>query len=205
MPRQHFRRLQHGLLVLAALAVVLCASPAFAHKLHVFACVQGKVISGEVYFSGGNPARGAKITLFDPSGKKLGEATSDDEGNFTYRPRVRCDHRVVVDTGDGHAAEYTVSASELPDNLDPKGDPAPQSPEPDGKKLKEMIEEAVARQVVPLRKQLDHYEQKTRLRDVLGGIGYILGIMGLVYYFLGKRKAKSEKRKAEGGRRKDEG
>ena len=48
--------------------------------------------------------------------------------------------------------------------------------------------ESIDRQIVQLRKQIDGYEQKTRLHDVLGGLGYILGLTGLAYYFLGKKQ-----------------
>ncbi len=203
--------LKRGLLLLVLLTSLLSADRAFAHKTHVFAYVQGKAIQGEVYFSGGSPAREATVAMFDPSGKKLGEATTDEKGEFSYQPRVRCDHRVVFDSGDGHAAEYTVAGGELPADLPTPANPAPQaettekpdadespvelvtqSPEPNEKELHATIEAAVARQIIPLRKQLDRYEQKTRLRDILGGIGYILGLMGLTYYLLSRRNQKSD-------------
>ena len=45
-----------------------------------------------------------------------------------------------------------------------------------------MIERAVARQIGPVREQLVSYEDKVRWRDVLGGLGYILGITGLALW-----------------------
>lgn len=42
-------------------------------------------------------------------------------------------------------------------------------------------------EVAALRDQLHEYEQRVRLRDILGGIGYIVGIAGLAFYFLGVR------------------
>jgi len=211
MSEQMPKPLRVGLFVVVASTVVLGGSSAFAHKINVFAYAQGNEIHGEVYFRGRIPAQNAKVTAFDPEGEKLEEVTADAEGKFAFQPRFRCDHRLVVDTGDGHAAEYTITAAELPDDLPPRpGDSTKSGPSepkttaspphhhhhapatlPNGKKLQEMIEAAVSRQVTPLRKQLAQYEAKTRLRDILGGIGYILGIMGLVYYFLGLRKKKT--------------
>ena len=52
----------------------------------------------------------------------------------------------------------------------------------------------MARQLAGLRADLDRYKNELRLRDVLGGVGYILGIMGIVFYFLGVRR--KEKRAA---------
>ena len=54
--------------------------------------------------------------------------------------------------------------------------------------LRAVVEQAVREQVRPLREQLEAYEEKVRARDVIGGIGYILGAAGIAFYFLGVRK-----------------
>jgi nickel transport protein len=46
-----------------------------------------------------------------------------------------------------------------------------------------MVEQAVARQVRPLREQLIAHQDRIRLQDLLGGIGYILGLAGLVLWW----------------------
>ena len=43
-------------------------------------------------------------------------------------------------------------------------------------------------QVRPLQEQIQHYENKIRLHDVVGGIGFIVGLAGVSFYFAGKRK-----------------
>ena len=42
-------------------------------------------------------------------------------------------------------------------------------------------------EVAALRRQLAAYEQTTRVRDVLGGLGFLAGIAGAAFYFLGRR------------------
>jgi nickel transport protein len=54
--------------------------------------------------------------------------------------------------------------------------------------IEQVVETAVSRQIRPLREQLEAYESKTRLHDTLGGIGYIVGIAGIAFYFMGRRK-----------------
>jgi nickel transport protein len=49
------------------------------------------------------------------------------------------------------------------------------------------IEGAVNRQVRPLRAQLIAAEERTRLQDILGGIGYIAGLTGLVLWWRSRR------------------
>ena len=111
-----------GLAFASLLVWLVLAGPAMAHKLTVFAAVQGTKISGEAYFRGGAPVRKATVAVLGPKGEKLGETTTDEEGKFTFVPRVRCDHRLVASAGEGHAAEFTVTADELP-----RGLPAPEN------------------------------------------------------------------------------
>jgi nickel transport protein len=54
--------------------------------------------------------------------------------------------------------------------------------------IERLVEQAVNNQIRPLREQLEHYEEKIRLHDILGGIGYILGLMGLWAFFASKQR-----------------
>ena len=171
--------------------------PALAHKMKVFARAEGGTVIGSVYFPGGGKAADMAVEVFGPGGTKLGAATTDANGKFTFQASLRCDHTFVVKTIDGHRAEYTLKAGELPSALpapdgQAAGDTKPESitapPEKNETDLEQIVERAVARQIGPLREQLDRQEGKRRLRDILGGIGYILGIAGAAFYFLGKKK-----------------
>ena len=71
-----------GRLLLGVLTLLAVARPALAHQLKVFAYVEGKRIRGETYVRGGAGVRGAAVTAYDPSGQKLAETTTDDDGNF---------------------------------------------------------------------------------------------------------------------------
>ena len=199
------KSLRPELLALALLCGVLYTKPASAHKTFVFATVQGNTVEGEVYFHGGDPARNVTVTIVSPGGGVLGKTSTDQEGKFTFEPRLRCDHKLIVDAGLGHQAEYTVEADELPRDL-PADSPGDSVSEADPAfffylfvqhvdlhaPMKTHDEEnltaeirALAQQVAALRKDLDKSKARLRLQDILGGIGYILGIMGLVSYFLG--------------------
>ena len=49
--------------------------------------------------------------------------------------------------------------------------------------LRAMIRESVAREVNPLRAQLDAFQEQVGWRDVVSGIGYIFGLCGVAYFF----------------------
>lgn len=204
------RSLRVELLALVLLCGVCGTTPSMAHGLSVFATVQGNTVEGEVYYHDGTPTRNAAVTIFDPGGKLLGKASTDQEGKFAFEPRFRCDHKLIADAGMGHQAEYTVAADELPQDLptrspgDSVGEANPVSPDEHEHShqhddqhgpAKAIGEEdlsaemrALAQQVNALRKDLEKSKARLRLQDIVGGIGYILGIMGLVSYFLGARR-----------------
>ncbi|WP_160063430.1 cobalt ABC transporter permease [Psychromonas sp. L1A2] len=55
-----------------------------------------------------------------------------------------------------------------------------------------MLEKAIAKQIKPLRREISALKEKSGLRDIIGGIGYIFGLLGLVA-FLRERKLKAKK------------
>ncbi len=182
-----------------ALVLVLASAETLAHKLQVFAFADGARIEGSAYFAGGGAATGARISILDPAGKVLAEPVPDGEGNFSYQAQAPADHLVVAETGEGHRAQWRVGAAELaaafPGTAAPTGAPAPpgpaaaQAPTTAGtdEALLALIEQAVGRQIGPLRQELMAAQERARLRDILGGIGYILGVAGLAAWWRSRR------------------
>lgn len=191
--------------------VLLAATSALAHKLKVFALVDGDHIVGSAYFVGGAKATRATITVVDREGNELARLVPDAEGEFRHSPKERIDHVIVVDSGDGHVARWTIPADALPAGLGatseepPAGplaaSPPPREPEKEEPRrpvanepvhdevLASLIEQSVARQLRPLREQLDAHDSRVRLQDILGGIGYITGLAGLgLWWFAGRRE-----------------
>lgn len=189
--------LRRAIFFLVLSGALVQASPAWAHKLFVFAAVRGKMIEGEVYYQGGDAARDIKMTVLGPNGTKLAEATTDQDGKFSYEPRFLGDHRMVADAGFGHRFETIVPAAELPQDLPPfvadaslasgaagSGESHPQIP---AQAVANADMQALTQQVTALRQDLDKWKAQLRMQDLLGGIGYILGLMGLASYLLRKR------------------
>lgn len=193
-------------------AWILLGTPAQAHLLKVFAFADGSRIEGSTYFVGGIPAAGAKVEVQSTEGRVLATLEPDAAGDFSYDAQIKADHVIVADTGDGHVARWTVTAAELtgeeaassgaakPGTVPPaisvkepndSGSPVP-TVNTNEHDLSVMVEEAVAREVRPLRKQLIAYEEKARLRDIVGGIGYILGLAGLAAWWHQRRKSMSQ-------------
>ena len=203
----------------ATLLLCAAAATAQAHSLHVYAVVEGTTIQGEAYFRGHLPATNAAVSVLDPDGRSLAQTTTDEQGRFSLPITRACDHRIVVTTADGHAGEFVVAQAELPDSTggtqppaqdgtvpaDAAGEaPTGSNAPPDAAPIAVSVQmpgvasgdsdprrlAAIERQLIDLRREVDRYEQQTRLRDVLGGVGYILGLAGVASYVAAWRRAK---------------
>ncbi|RED53685.1 cobalt ABC transporter permease [Aestuariispira insulae] len=179
------------------------ATPASAHKVIASAFAEGDLIEGEIGFSNGEMATNQAVEVFAEDGRKLGDTHTDEEGFFTFQPTEQIVHIFRANLGAGHVAEYRMEIDELPDGL--AGGQAPASTgaktvsapatavisgsvAPDA--LKELVAEAVRREVKPLRREIAAYKEKNNLQSILGGIGYIIGIFGLAAYLAARRRQK---------------
>jgi nickel transport protein len=194
---------------------LLCPGPACAHKLYVYAQVKGATIEGRAYFPGDVPARKSDVIARDASGRELGRTTTDDEGKFTFTARAHVDYYLLAQTPDGHGGQCLVHASELPDGLpvdlpaagsgshvaspaaDRAGLPAAsagQDNEPAG--VAAQLTE-LRKQIQELRRQVFESDERLRFRDILGGIGFILGLAGVGFYVKARQRRTQARSLAE--------
>jgi nickel transport protein len=183
----------------------------------MFASAEGNVITGYVYYTTGGKPKNVTVLVQDINENRLGEVTTNEEGEFTYTADTRQDYVFVLELSDGHRTSFTLTADELPDSL-PAATGIEQAVSPEDKEhvekkdvtapsleeristkeemdvqvpldeIEKIVDKAVSKQIRPLREQLEKYEEKIRLHDILGGIGYIIGLMGLGYFLGARRK-----------------
>lgn len=186
------------LLILTLAALPL---PAMAHKVIFAVFKSGDAIEGELGFSNGDMAPDARIEVFSDTGEALGEAVTDADGFFLFTPTQPVRHVFKANLGAGHIAETDMSAEDVADILgvaaieaETSAAPAPiagstgtvvasLSPE---ERL--AIAEAVRDEIRPLRREIAAYREKNDLQTVLGGIGYIMGLFGLYFYIVARRR-----------------
>lgn len=176
------------LLTLVALNFPAFMSAATAHDILLFATAVGDVIRGEVSYFGGGPVAGVRVEITTDDGEVLHRVTTDEKGEFELTATIRTNHHFTAETIDGHRATFTLAAEELPRYLDSRGSSQMTSLPVlrDDEALRRLVREEVAGQLLPLRKQLVAYESKVRMGDIIGGIGYIVGLFGIVLYFKGR-------------------
>ncbi len=188
--------MRHLLLILLISAVLhLFCLPVYAHKVNVFAWVEGDTVHTESKFGSGKMVKGGKIEVFDHLNQKVAEGTTDDHGSYTFSaPPAAQTLKIVLTASMGHSNHWQITAEELgretptEDIKPPATTPQKQSvtgvsPE----EIESIVERAIEKKIAPIRAQLA--EQAWGLRDIVAGIGYIIGLMGLASY-MHYRKAK---------------
>ncbi|HIQ38002.1 MAG TPA: hypothetical protein EYH36_08440 [Desulfocapsa sulfexigens] len=169
-----------------------------AHKIHVFAWVSGDTITVESNFSGNKPLLHGKITVKDnKSGAVLLQGDGDTKGIFTFTvpsdARARkTDLLIVVSGSEGHQSEWLVPATEyLSEDSSPATNQHTKTINND--ELQIMIREIVKQELAPIKRRLaENRQNKPDFRDIMAGIGFLLGLAGLVTW-MRNRKPKDTK------------
>jgi len=194
--------------IAAMAAVFLLMSPsAFAHKLNMFAYVEGDEIFAEGYFTDGKKAKHSTITVFDAADKQLLQGTSDADGQFTFAIPQQSDLRITVNAGMGHQAEFVLLKDELSEetagtNHEPANvissnnaatstiavQPALAATNLDNDAIRAEVERAVGKAIKPLMRELSTMRAEKSLADIIGGIGFIFGLFGVAMYFKSRKQ-----------------
>ncbi len=163
-------------------SLCLIALPCSAHNLKVFASATGLDITGYVYFTDGTSVPNIPVSV-QVADQVVAELNSDQQGEFHYYAEATADHLISVNAGEGHLAHYTVKAAELsgatvtPTPETTKPSTITTSPAVCDNTVEQNLH-ILQTQISSLQQQIAAYEAKIRWHDVLGGLGYIIGLAG---------------------------
>ena len=168
-----------------AFSVLIFSSQVFAHKLNVFAFVEGNKINVEGYFSDGILAKHAKVSVTDQTGNLLQLGQADAKGLYQFEASNPADMLIKIDAGLGHIASYEMKRGEV------AAKPRTLSSDSTMISSNADVEQAVANAIKPLAREISELKNKTRMSDIVGGIGIIVGLLGL-YAYLKYRKESNQ-------------
>ncbi|MFO7559366.1 MAG: hypothetical protein R6X10_11100 [Desulfobacterales bacterium] len=190
--------MRHGMIILG-IVFWWTAGTALAHKVNIFAWVEGDTVYTESKFSGGKKVQNAPVEIYGTDGTKLLEGKTNELGEFSFPAIRKTGMKVVLLAGMGHKAEWTVSASELQGNDPEKTEEiAPEkmekrsaSPCLNQEEIRNVVEKVMDQKLQPvireLRKSLNP-DREPDFGDIMGGIGYIVGLIGVAAYVHSRRK-----------------
>ncbi|MBW1777553.1 MAG: hypothetical protein JRJ54_08165 [Deltaproteobacteria bacterium] len=184
--------------------ILFSAVSAQAHRVTVFAWVEGDMVHTESRFGGGKPVIKGKIQVFDvQSNQILLEGTTDEQGKFSFQAPKKTRMRIELHAGMGHKNHWIVKETEFGISLSAgspetstSADSASISRETDGTDppIREVLEKVLDEKFAPVKRQLAELQQpQITLEDVLGGIGYIFGLVGVGMYFHYRKKERHDR------------
>ncbi len=199
-----YPRLARGAtLVISALGIIASltlASQVWAHKVNVFAWVEGDVVFVEGYYPGGKKAQDSLVEVYNSTGAKLLEGRTNQKGEFSFKIPVKEDLKIVLTAGMGHKNDFTITAGDYGGSEPSSDEPVPKtrekveassSPTVDMGQLEVMIDQALERKLEPVIKLIRSTRKEgPSVTEIIGGIGYIFGLFGLVMYFKSKKERK---------------
>jgi len=202
--------------------LLITSSTSFAHKVNIFAYVEGNQVHTESYFPDGRKVEGGTIEVYDSQENKLLSGTTDKEGKFNFIPPKKDNLKIVVIASMGHKNSYLLSADEFTGGNTPAegakngsettGQASPENPAPaenaesstsvgqpassasvqpvqiDAQEIKKIIDQSLDQKLAPIMRELVKSQQeKVSPTEIIGGIGYIFGIIGIILYFTKKK------------------
>lgn len=189
------------ILIFTFLIIIMMDVSVFAHKVNIFAYVEGEKIYTESYFNDGKKCIDSKIEVFDNQGNKLLEGLTDKEGEFSFEvPSENGNLKIVLTASMGHRAEYSISADEIrgsvglikEENEEPVSIVFPETSSVDLKEVQSIIEDTLDEKLKPIMREIIEIKKSQEDRisptEIIGGIGYIIGIFGIAAYFLSRKR-----------------
>ncbi len=204
-----------GVVVAVLLVPFLIAGPAHAHKVNVFAWYDGNKVELEAYFSSGVKAMSSPVIVTDESGKEVFKGKTNDKGQISFVPPGKGKYHIVLEAGMGHKAETDVEVNTVPSNQEHKevatatgqlpGDEAvqplisvtesgPVAQPAGGQQVcvsAQDLEQILDQRLRPIQRELmvlAESRDKIKMSDVVSGLGYIMGLMGIALYISVKGK-----------------
>lgn len=193
-------------ILLALLLAALVPGAAPAHRVNVFAYVEGHDVIVECSYSRSKRVNHGKIEVLNlETGEVLLTGETDENGSFRF-PVPEASRasgtglRIVLQAGEGHQNDWVVEASEFM----PAGSSAVRQQPEDGAdggtavaetevpasavltraELEEVVGAVLDAKLAPIKRaMLEQTEGGPGLREIIGGIGWIFGLVGIAAYF----------------------
>jgi nickel transport protein len=187
--------------VLVLMGCLFFSSSAYAHRVMIFGWVEGDRVVTQSKYSSNRAVKGGEVSVYDSTENRILTGQTDTQGKYSFQIPAQERLRIVLATAGGHQAEWTITKKELESTSQNhshsnKEYAQPQPKETEPGICQQEIQEAAFEKILDskLRPMMHHIAESnqthTSLRDILGGIGYIIGLVGLTAYMRSRGKEK---------------
>jgi nickel transport protein len=196
------------IIFLSAVLIFSAAPHVHGHRVTIFAWVEGNTVYTQSKFSSGKKVSGGEISVLDMKGNLLLKGQTDENGGFSFQAADAKPMKIILNAGMGHQGEWLLTESDFGKGIE--ADPVDLSmetthpevlPSVNGhgsidatqgiseEQLKQAVEKALDKKLEPLYHIiLESHDTKPSVSDIVGGIGYIIGLVGLAAYIHSRRK-----------------
>ncbi len=195
------------------LLALLAPGEAIAHKASVFAYAEAGLVRAEGFYFDGSPCKGCAIRVLtsqpgdEGEGDKiLSKGKTDEQGVFTFNDQAGIRPLLLrMDAGEGHLATFTLETEPVaalegdiePFNINGEAVFLPEYEQECGMDMEAIVEDLVEariqKRLAPLRAEISRLRRASErpgITEVIGGIGYIIGLAGIWLYFRSKKEKK---------------
>jgi nickel transport protein len=207
--------------LLFTVCCLLFVSFANAHKVNIYAYAEDGMVYSESYFVDGTKCKNSVLEVFDGrDGTKLLEGKTDEEGKFSFKIPKVTSLKLVLHASMGHQADFTIGEDEVREAMGVKQTSKSPSVKVPSKsesstsmktqrketteiselkgisesEIEAIVESAVDKKLQPVMRMLVKLQEssgKPGITEIVGGIGYIIGILGIVAYFKARKGMKT--------------
>ncbi|NDV28806.1 hypothetical protein [Desulfovibrio sp. JC010] len=196
--------------LLIFMLIMFCSTPAFAHRVNLFAYVEGDTVFTESYFSKKRKVHQGELEVFSTgNGELLLKGTTDNKGlfNFPIPEATKAEKSgllINLYASEGHRATWTLHADEIfPETPQTASNtaaktvhasstvqtsPADKASSADLAELTAQVKTLTDKVETLKRLIISQQEKGPGVNEIFSGIGYILGLFGVAAFFLSRKK-----------------
>jgi nickel transport protein len=186
---------------------------ASAHKVTIFAWVDGDTVHTQSKFSGGKRVKNTPVLVFDPKDVLLLDGKTDKNGMFSFKIPQKTSLKIVLKASMAHMAVWKIPVEALggtePKNAaktDALQDSLKTSPDSvdietheqvsgsstvtlGKREIEEIIDASLDKKLAPITEILaDSIHRGPGITEIMGGLGYIFGLVGVALYFANRKR-----------------
>ncbi|MBM7623923.1 hypothetical protein [Sporohalobacter salinus] len=186
------------------LIMLILTLPVYAHRVISYSYIEGNNIVVEGSFDDGSPTKKAKIEVYNSSGEMIYDGKTNAQGIHKFKIPEKDNLKIILKAGMGHQSTSNIKKEDLPkiSNSSTQQQTTEKSKqikttEINEDKLRSIVREELSKElsqklpqeIAPIKKELIQLKNKKKpgITEILGGIGYIFGLMGIALYFKTKR------------------
>ena len=163
-------------------------SASFAHKVMTFGWVEGDMVNTISKFSGGKKVQKAPVSVYNKNGEFLLGGKTDEKGEFSFKLPAEKELKIVLEASMGHKTSCVVEVNP------PVGEPHVEhinTPNQEGgsteglldsKEIAAVVENVLDKKMAVVLRMIAEKEEKQSVTEIISGIGYILGLIGIALW-----------------------